>query len=223
MSRFFFGSFAAGIVLALAFALLYPAPVPPRFPSLISVQPDGGRREDFVIRWPADRIPLPADLRAARAGAVASTDSAGAMVLADAGGRRVSGEVFRLRDADGKVVGVASRVSAGGGARPSADWMLVIPGRGALLLHQADAADLAARAVPGTRRRAASPAQQSTFWGSRREFRATAPGSGTVVHATREFAGLTGSFTETWALEGVDGDGATRGTIRLVTLLRQPL
>lgn len=222
MSRVFFGSFAAGVLLALAVALFYPAPVAPRFPSLISVQPDGGRREEFVIRWPADRIALPADQRAARAGTTAATDSAGTMVLADAAGRRVSGEVFRLRDAGGNVVGVASRVTAGGGARPAADWMLVIPGRGALLLHQADAADLAARAVPGPRRRAASPAQQAGFWGGRREFRATAPGGGTVVHGTREFAGLTGSFSETWALEGTDGDGATLGTIRLVTLLRQP-
>jgi hypothetical protein len=222
VSRVFFGSFAAGVALALAVALFYPAPVPPRFPSLISVQPDGGRREEFLIRWPADRIALPADLRAARAGAVAATDSAGAMVLADAGGRRVSGEVFRLRDADGNVVGVASRVTAGGGGRPAADWMLVIPGRGALLLHQVDAADLTARSVPGPPRRAVSPAQQAGFWEGRREFRATAPGGGTVVHGTREFAGLTGSFTETWALDGKAADGAARGSIRLVTLLRQP-
>ncbi len=223
MSRVFFGSFAAGVALALAVALFYPAPVPPRFPSLISVQPDGGRREEFVVRWPEDRIALPADLRAARAGAAAAaTGSAGTQVLADAGGRRVSGEVFRLRDAGGNVVGVASRVTAGGGARPAADWMLIIPGRGALLLHQADATDLAARALPGPPRRAVGPAQQAGFWGGRREFRATAPGGGTVVHGTREFAGLTGSFTETWALDGKAADGATRGSIRLVTLLRQP-
>jgi hypothetical protein len=222
VSRVFFGSLAAGIALALAVALFYPAAAPPRLPSLISVQPDGGRREEFLVRWPEDRIALPADLRAARAGAAAATDSAGTLVLADSAGRRVSGEVFRLRDAGGNVVGVASRVTAGGGARPVADWMLVIPGRGALLLHQADATDLAARALPGPPRRAASPAQQVGFWSGRREFRATAPGGGTVVHGTREFAGLTGSFTETWAVDGKAADGATRGSIRLVTLLRQP-
>lgn len=222
MSRVFFGSLAAGVALALAVALFYPAPVPPRFPSLISVQPDGGRREEFLVRWPEDRIALPADLRAARAGAAAATDSAGTLVLADSSGRRASGEVFRLRDAAGNVVGVASRVTTAGGARPAADWMLVIPGRGALLLHQADATDLAARALPGPPRRAASPVQQAGFWSGRREFRATAPGGGTVVHGTREFAGLTGSFTETWALDGKPADGATRGSIRLVTLLRQP-
>jgi hypothetical protein len=221
VSRVFFGSFAAGILLAICVAILYQAPQPTRFRSLASVQPDGGRREEFAIRWPDDRISLPADQRAARDGAAGATDSAGAMVLADAAGRRVSGEVFRLRDAEGNVVGVASRVSAGG-ARPTGDWMLVLPGRGALLLHQADAADLAARPVPGPRRRVASPAQQAAFWSGRREFRATAAGSGTVVHGTREFAGLAGSFIETWALEGTGPAGSTRGTIRLVTTLRQP-
>jgi len=219
--RIFWRSFAAGVLLVLAVALFYPAPVVPRFPSLISVEPDGGRREEFLIRWPADRITLPADLRAARTDAVAPTDSAGAMVLADAAGRRVSGEVFRLRDAAGNVIGVASRVTAGGVAEPAADWMLVIPARGALLLHQADAADLAASAGSAPLRRAASPAQQSGFWGGAREFRATGPGGGSVVHGTREFAGLAGSFTETWTLEGTPQAGATAGTIRLVTLLAQ--
>jgi hypothetical protein len=221
VSRVFFGSFAAGLVLACAVVLLYPLPAPARYPSIIAVLPDGGRREEFVIRWPEDRINLPADARAARTGVIAATDTAGAMVVEDAAGRRVSGEVFRLRDGAGNVVGVASRVSAGGAAvRPAADWMLVIPGRGTLLLRQADAVDLGARFTPDRRRRVTSPVEQPGFWARGRQVTVTGPGGGSVVHGTREFSGLAGSLRETRVLDEAGPDGSTRGRILLVTTLR---
>jgi hypothetical protein len=223
VSRIFFGFFALGLVLALAFASFYPLPAPVRIPSLITVQPDGGRREEFVIRWPDDRISLPADARAARTGTAAAADIAGALVVEDAAGRRASGEVFRLRDSAGNVVGVASRVSTGGGGmRPAADWMLVIPGRGALLVRQSDAVDLGGRFTADGRRRVTSPGQLPGFWPSDRQVTVTGPGGGAVVHGTREFAGLAGSLRETRVLDEVGPDGTTRGRILLATTLRRP-
>lgn len=221
MTRVFFASFAAGLVLACAATLLYPLPGPARFPSLIAVLPDGGRREEFVIRWPEDRISLPGDARAVRTGVISATDAAGALVVEDAAGRRVSGEVFRLRDGAGNVVGVASRVSAGGGGlRPAADWMLVIPGRGALFMRQTDAVDLGARFTPDSRRRVTSPVEQPGFWSRARQITVAGGNGGTVVHGTREFAGLAGSLRETRVVDEVGADGATRGRILLATTLR---
>jgi hypothetical protein len=215
VARVFLGAFAAGIVLALVGAALLPAPAPARYRALITVQPDGGRREEFLVRFPGDRIDLPADVRADPPPA----DARGAVVLEDAAGQRASAELFRLRDADGNVIGVASRVAlGGGGTRPSSTWMLVIPGRGTLAFGQEDAADLTARQRPGAARRVASLPQQAAFWAGFRRYVAGADGA--LVHGTREFAGLTGRLTETWTLAEAGADGSARGEIRLVTLTR---
>lgn len=216
VARFFLVAFAAGIALALLGATFYPLPDPPRIRSQIDVQPDGGGREEFVVRFPEDRIELPADRRAEPPPA----DARGAVVLEDSAGQRVSGELFRLRDSADNVIGVATRVSEGGaGVRPASTWLLVIPGRGTLMFAQADAADLTARYRADATRRVASPAQQAGFWAGARRYPATA-GSGRLVHGTREFAGLVGSFSEVWTLAGTAADGSARGEIRLVTLTR---
>lgn len=215
MARVFLGAFVAGLVLALLGAALLPAPAPARYRAQITVQPDGGRREEFLVRFPGDRIDLPADTRADPPPA----DARGAVVLEDAAGQRASAELFRLRDADGNVIGVASRVALGGaGARPASTWMLIIPGRGTLAFGQDDAADLTARPRPGPARRVASLPQQAAFWRGVRRYVAGAGGA--LVHGTREFAGLTGSLTETWTLAEAGTDGSASGEIRLVTLTR---
>lgn len=217
MARVFLGAFAAGIVLAFVGAALLPDPEAARYRSLSTVQPDGGRREEFRVRFPGDRIDLPSDTRADPP----PVDARGALVLEDAAGQRASAELFRLRDADGNVIGVASRVALGGaGARPASTWMLVIPGRGTLAFAQDDAADLTARQRPGSARRVASLPQQAAFWRGSRRYVASAGAGGSLVHGTREFAGLTGRLTETWSLAEAGTDGSARGEIQLVTLTR---
>jgi hypothetical protein len=216
--RVFIGAFAAGVVLAVLGAVLVPLPEPVRVRALINVQPDGGGSEEFVIRVPEDRLDLPVDLR----NEPAAADSRGARVLEDSAGQRVSGELFRLRDTAGSVIGVASRMTASGGdgGRSTGHWLLLIPGRGTLMLVQADAADLAARERPGEGRRVASPVQQAGFWTSTGAFTATAGGSGTLIHGTRDFAGMVGRFTERWTVASRASDGSASGEIRLVTVTR---
>jgi hypothetical protein len=216
--RVFLGAFVGGLILAVLGAVLMPSPQPVRVRAIINVQPDGGGREEFVIRFPDDRIPVPADRRAEPAPA----DSSGARVLEDSAGQRVSGELFRLRDAAGTVIGVATRVAASGlaSASPRGHWLLLIPGRGTLMLAQDDSLDLTARTRPGDGRRVASPAQEAAFWNGSQSFTASAGAGGELVHGTRDFARLAGRFTETWSVTERRSDGSAAGEIRLVTITR---
>lgn len=146
-------------------------------------------------------------------------------------GGRVSAELFRLRDGADRVIGVASRLSGVGGAiadpgHSASNWLLVIPSRGAIFLTQTDAFDTTVRALPGTDGGVfLSPAQNGPWWREARVVQVTAAapsttGSGTqgkVLRGTREFAGLSGSFTETWQLDSVTQDGLPRGRIALST------
>lgn len=225
LSRMFWGAFAGGVIVAVLAAGLPGLPEHHRFRSLIDVQTNGGRSETFVIRWPQDRLDLPGELvvgdRVTRAVAQ------GMMVLDDAAGRRLSAELFRLRDRDGNVIGLAGRMSsaAPGAAASSSDWLLVIPARGSLALTQADARDLTVRRVDdGQAVYARAAADVPGFWAAGRRYRmSTGPlaGAGRVVHGSDEFAGLEGRFTESWELEEIAADGATRGRIVLDTLLQR--
>lgn len=224
MKRLFVIAFVAGLLAVALAATFWPLPQHLRFRSITSVSADGGRQEDFVIHWPEDRIARPGESRAGLPAAAA----VGAAVLEDSAGRRVSAELFRLRDADDSVIGVAARLAGTGGAiadkgRSASNWLLVIPSRGALSLAQSDVLDTTVR--DGTAAEGAvAPAQSATFWGEQRRVRVTAPAgdrattTGKVLRGTSEFAGLQGSFTETWDLEDVSADGSTRGRILLSTL-----
>ena len=67
-----------------------------------------------------------------------------------------------------------------------------------------------------------APAQSAAFWTEGPRFRVTAAARGStgkVLRGTDEFAGLTGSFAETWELEETNADGSTRGHIVLSTLV----
>ncbi len=227
MKRPFVIAFIAGLLVVAVTATVWPMPTHLRYRSLISVAPDDGRQEDFVIRWPEDRIP-----RLGEVGSAPPAAAVGAAALEDTAGSRVSAEMFRLRDTDDNVIGVASRLAGTGAAiadpgRSASSWLIVIPSRGALFLIQTDAFDATIREQPtadGTM--AFAPAQAARFWTDRSRFRVTAttPGTirssttGQVLRGTSEFAGLTGSFTETWELEEVSADASTRGRIVLSTL-----
>ena len=191
--------------------------------SLTTVLPDGGRQEDFIIRWPEDRI-----TRSSETGTELPADAAtGAAVLEDSAGQRVSAETFRLRDTDDNVIGVASRLAGTGGAiadtnRSASNWLVVIPGRGAIFLSQPDAFDTTARQRDTLNGVVALSAMQNrAFWGNSKERRITAATprhAGRILRGTSEFAGLAGSFSETWKLDGVNPEGGTHGRIVLSTL-----
>jgi hypothetical protein len=47
-------------------------------------------------------------------------------------------------------------------------------------------------------------------------------GAGAVAVGSGEFAGLAGSYTETWTVAAVDEDGKVAGTIELDTVTSRP-
>ena len=224
MKRLFGFAFIAGLLVTALFTTFWPLPHHLRYRSMITVPADGGRQEDFVIRWPEDRISRAGEKREDLPAAAA----VGAAVLEDTAGHRASAELFRLRDSDDNVIGVAGRLAGTGGAladpgRSASNWLLVIPSRGALFLAQADARDTTVRQqLTADGVLALAPAQSAAFWTEGPRFRVTAAARGStgkVLRGTDEFAGLTGSFAETWELEETNADGSTRGHIVLSTLV----
>ncbi|MEQ1803263.1 MAG: hypothetical protein ABL989_15140 [Gammaproteobacteria bacterium] len=228
MKRLFIFAFIAGLLAVALAATLWPLPEHLRYRSITSVPTDGGRQEEFVIHWPEDRIARPGE----KGAGLPATVAVGAAVLEDSAGRRVSAELFRLRDTEDNVIGVASRLAGTGGAiadpgRSASNWLLVIPSRGALFMAQSDVQDTTVRErLTADGPVALAPAQAAAFWTDRPRIRITAPApggdgpatTGKVLRGTSEFAGLRGSFTETWDLEEVHADGSTRGRILLSTL-----
>jgi hypothetical protein len=216
LARLFYACVLVGVVLAILVAGVYPLPQHPRLRSIINVIPDGGREETFSIRWPEDRVQ---PLQAGHAGPIVLAGSVAVLVGPE--GVPASVEVFRLRDAAGNVVGLASRSTTNrGGAIQGSDWVLQLPSRGSLFLTQLNSRDV----LPQPRAAGAplGPAVDAAdFWRGVAALRVTAGpaagGAGSVAGGTEEFAGLGGSYDETWDLEQVGRDGATRGHITLTT------
>ncbi len=231
MKRLFLVGFVVGVLGVGLAAWFWPLPSHVRERSLITVVPDGGRQEKFVIHWPEDRISLP-DTPSAPSADLPAGMAAGATVLENTAGQRVSAEVFRLRDADDNVIGVASRLAGVGGAladprRSASNWMLVIPGRGALFLAQTDSLDATAlQQLTAAGAVTIAPAQTTAFWAGRTRVAVSALApvakgpatTGRVVRGTDEFAGLAGRFTEAWTLKKIQADGSTSGRIELSTM-----
>lgn len=215
MKRAFFFSFVAGLALVAAAAAVYPLPKHERYLSSIEVLTNGGRREDFIIQWPQDRVRLPAvpDGLQALAGQTA--------FLLASGPQAAMAELFRLRDVSGNVIGLAARISgqAGQANVTRSDWLLLVPSRGSLLLSQQDSGDLGPVRLAGQWR---LPAETARFWGRARSRRISAGplpgGRGRVLRGTGEFRRLAGSYSETWELQEVLADGGTRGRIHLSTI-----
>lgn len=220
LARFFYGSVAGGVLLSVLAAGVYPMPESQRYRSSISVVPDGGREETFVIEWHQDRVQ---PLVGAQQGPLQV--AGGMVVLPGDGAAAAAAEVFRLRDVAGNVVGLASRTTApraaaDGGTGSVSEWVLLLPSRGTLFLTQVNARDVAPR--PGPAPDTLVPAADAGgFWSDGTRLRITAGpadgGAGRVNGGTEEFAGLSGSYDETWELEQVAANGESRGRITLTT------
>lgn len=221
MRRLFYATLLAGVTLTVLAAAVFPLPQHQRYRSSIHVLANGGRQEDFTIEWPRDRIQVVAP----DSGGLLSKAGGGA-VLSPSGGPVASAEVFRLRDDAGNIIGLASRTTTAtpgrdGRAVQATDWMLLIPSRGALFLSQLNSRDVAPRAARPAAADFVPAADVQAFWSEGSRYRITAgpeaDGAGAVVRGTEEFAGLRGSYEETWELAEVAADGSTRGRITLST------
>lgn len=125
-----FKLFSFGTLLGMigTAALLHFVPVVDqhRERSIISVQPNGGNQEILHINLPVDRVmvgapgnknPVPATLRWPARPSLQGSQM----------------EMFKLRDAEDRIIGVASRLAVGG-ARPYVEWTLHLPARGSAYL-----------------------------------------------------------------------------------------
>ena len=177
-----FRTFLIGIVLGLAAAAgaLYAIPVVDqhREASIVAVAPNGGNAESFHINIPMDRVvvgapgqaePLPPGL-----------EWPDVEVL-----EGVRTELFKLRNANDIVVGVAVRTAIQRDGGSVIDWALHLPARGSLFIGM-------------------EPAPRDGG------FRI-----GQIRLGSREFAELSGVLTERWAADSSKEEDAPLGRIEL--------
>lgn len=165
----------------------------PRYRSTATVVPNGGRLEQFVVRLPADRI------------------GGSLQGAAEPGSGRL--EHFKLRDADGNVIGIAARHSIPIADGIATSWLLTIPSRGSIAL---------ASAVPAAESVEARLAASGLVAGrsSEPELSIDLGVAAKSVAATGEFFGIAFELVETWLVAGLETDGGIRGTLRLSTIGR---
>lgn len=175
-------TFLFGIVLGIVAGAgaLYSIPMVDqvRKTSIISVIPNGGNTEVFHINIPMDRImagssgrndPLPANLEWPEDEFLADTRA----------------ELFKLNDANGNIIGVASRVLISEDDVNVVDWVLHLPARGSMYVSMA-----AAQHETGRR-------------------------SGRLRAGSREFAPLIGAISERWVVDNSGDEDAPVGRIEL--------
>ena len=132
-----FKTFSFGIVFGLVATggLLYLVPVvdQERERSIITVRANGGVNESFHVNLPLDRVlagrddlntPVPVGLNWPDDDLLQGTQT----------------EIFKVRNAEDKVVGVASRM-VGGAGQPFVEWAVHLPARGTLYLVMPNSAN----------------------------------------------------------------------------------
>jgi hypothetical protein len=209
--RVFFLGLLLGFGGVLAGAYLYPWVEHERVPSQTSVVANGGRLERFVIRLPADRI---SSTGASQMGLRAVAYPKDAVLPAEFVGRDILIEQYKLRDADGTVIGIASRHATSTEAGPQVAWALVIPARGALVVaangRDAGSVDAALES---------SGFELGSAWTGEVSVPMIGAGDASrAVFGSSEFAGLDVQLAETWTITAVDDAGALQGTIELSTV-----
>lgn len=205
MKRLLQLGFLLGLAGTLAAAYFMPWFEYTRYRSATSVVANGGRVEQFLVHLPADRI---GPIREVEAREIEASSAAGTP-----GPARL--EHFKLRDADGNVIGIAARhtLALGGGEQTA--WLLTIPSRGTVTLAGTAAA---ARSIEATL------AAQGVAAGQTLEHALSIDGAAPAasVAVTGEFEGIEIELVETWMITGLSADGQIQGTLSLNTLARRP-
>lgn len=180
-----FKTFITGIVLGIAAAAAATAYLPAvdqhREASIVSVTPNGGNRETFHINVPMDRIMIGAPERS-------KPTPAGLQWPADEGLSGLRSELFKVRNEQDTVVGVASRVAATDAAFGDAvEWVLHFPARGSVYVVM----------------------QKEPIGGGYRV--------GEIRAGSKEFHELSGRMTERWVADTSGSEDAPAGRIELVS------
>lgn len=133
MFKFFSIGLVLGLIATAGLLYVVPAVDQVRERSIILVRANGGNIESLHVNLPIDRVlagradlenPVPRGLDWPDNDFLAGTQT----------------ELFKIRNADDKVVGVASRI-VGGGDQPFIEWAVHLPARGTLYLVLAGAAN----------------------------------------------------------------------------------
>ena len=170
-----------GIVAVFAAAYFVPVVDQHRESSLIAVTPNGGVRETFHINIPMDRIVVGART-------AAEPVPPGLQWPDDPIVDGVRAELFKLRNANDTVIGVASRVAATDDTLgDTIDWVLHFPARGSVFIS------MRPEAVEGSYR------------------------VGRISAGTREFEDLDGRLTERWVSGDPEEIEGPSGRIELVS------
>ena len=188
-----FKTFVLGIILGLlgVGSLVYFVPVVDlhREPSFITVQTNGGNREEFHINLPQDRI-----LAGMRTEDDLSVFPEGVIWPDEESLYGAQTEVFKVRNDNDIVVGIAARVSSSSDeSGPFVQWMVHLPARG------------------------------SMFAGMRTGLDENGRRNGLLVAGTREFGTLSGNFSEYFNAEAKDEEYEISGRLELVTAFVAPL
>ena len=174
--------FLLGIVGTIAAVYYLPVVDQYRESSIITVAPNGGNTEAFHMNIPVDRIMIGAPNQAEPVPPLLEWPDGEIFT-----GLRA--ELFKVRNADDKVIGVASRVaSESEELGDSIEWMVHLPARGTFHIS------MPPESVDGTSR------------------------VGTLRAGTREFGAMHGRVSERWVANTDDDDeDAPDGHIELVT------
>jgi hypothetical protein len=180
-----------GLVLVLTGAYFYPLPTNVRLRSDIEPVANGGRKEDFYINLEFDRV-APAQEVLTASFPEKALDSGGDQV--------VRAELFRVRNTQREVIGLASRMTglvpaADGESSVAINWLVLIPGRGALLLSQ-------------------GPSLPIGLLPESAQFK-----QGKMLVGDGEFSALSGSYVEATLAEDSNGDGVDEAVLLLSTRL----
>jgi hypothetical protein len=192
MKRLLQLGFVIGLVGTIAAAYFVPWVEYTRYLSKTSVVANGGRVEQFMVRLPADRIePSAAE---------------------NASGTRLSH--FKLRDAEGNVIGLAAKHEITIAGALETAWLLTIPSRGTIALAGTAPVSGSIESIVTAQ---GLEAGQSLEQGLSIELANPA----TSVSSTGEFAGIAFELGETWVVTGRDENGRIRGTVQLNTVGRR--
>jgi hypothetical protein len=195
MKRLLQLGFVLGLVGTIAAAWFAPMFGYARYRSATSVIANGGRVEQFQVHLPVDRI-----------------ESAAVSERSKDSGMRI--EHFKLRDAEGNVIGLVARHEVARGDTAETAWLLTIPSRGTIALAASGPSTSSIESQVAARGMTAGDTTSQAI-----SIDAGQPGRS--VAATGEFSGIDFELVETWVVTGIDENGAIRGTLRLNTLGRQ--
>jgi len=175
--------FSVGILLGLAVAAgtlhTVPAVDQVREVSIISVATNGGNSESFHINIPVDRVMVGATGRG-------SGVPMGLVWPKDSVFRNIGTEIFKIRNANNAVIGVAARTLAKEGDTDFTDWLIHLPARGSLFVN------MEPRSEDGR------------------------PRIGKLRAGSREFNNLNGVIAESWVSATSALDGTPEGRIELL-------